>query len=128
MRFTPFIGSPAPRILLRSILKKGIQRQIQYYILKYSIYIIRRIKDKFVCKYIVSLQNVNNLRIPCRRLCYVAAIGRYIHIISSISLSHILQTASLGILQSPLGERLIVPTFGPSGMQERLNCMEKNLL
>ena len=33
--------------------------------------------------------------------------------------------ASLGILQSPLGERATVPTFGPSGRQERLNCWEK---
>ena len=34
--------------------------------------------------------------------------------------------ASLGILQSPLGERLIDPTFGPSGMHERLNCCAEN--
>ena len=31
-------------------------------------------------------------------------------------------TASLGMRQSPRGERLIEPTFGPSGMQLRLNC------
>ncbi len=30
--------------------------------------------------------------------------------------------ASLGILRSPLGEMDTVPTFGPSGRQERLNC------
>ena len=35
--------------------------------------------------------------------------------------------ASLGIRQSPLGERLMDPTFGPSGMHERLNCWAKNL-
>ena len=28
----------------------------------------------------------------------------------------------LGILRSPLGEMDTVPTFGPSGRQERLNC------
>ena len=33
--------------------------------------------------------------------------------------------ASLGIRQSPRGERLIEPTFGPSGRQERLNCWRK---
>ena len=27
--------------------------------------------------------------------------------------------------QSPRGERVSVPTFGPSGMAERLNCCEK---
>ena len=30
--------------------------------------------------------------------------------------------ASLGMRQSPRGERLTLPTFGPSGRQERLNC------
>lgn len=33
--------------------------------------------------------------------------------------------ASLGILQSPLGESEIPLTRGPSGTQERLNCCEK---
>ena len=37
----------------------------------------------------------------------------------SISLSHIAELASLGILQSPLGLIEILPTFGPSGKQER---------
>lgn len=36
--------------------------------------------------------------------------------------SHSGPTASLGIRQSPRGDKLIDPTFGPSGMQERLNC------
>ena len=40
----------------------------------------------------------------------------------SNSLCHMAQEASLGIFQSPLGERLILPTFPPSGIQERLNC------
>ena len=35
--------------------------------------------------------------------------------------------ASLGILQSPLGDNATVPTFGPSGRQDLLNCCEKNL-
>ena len=47
--------------------------------------------------------------------------------IFSISSSHILLEASLGIRQSPLGDNVTVPTFGPSGRQERLNCWEKNL-
>ncbi len=40
----------------------------------------------------------------------------------SISLSQIVELASLGILQSPLGLIEILPTLGPSGRQERLNC------
>ena len=34
--------------------------------------------------------------------------------------------ASLGIRRSPLGDRATVPTFGPSGRQDRLNCWAKN--
>ena len=34
--------------------------------------------------------------------------------------------ASLGIRRSPLGDTATVPTFGPSGRQERLNCCAKN--
>ena len=45
----------------------------------------------------------------------------------SNSFSHNAAHASLGILQSPRGERATLPTFGPSGRQERLNCCEKNL-
>ena len=33
--------------------------------------------------------------------------------------------ASLGMRQSPRGERLIEPTFGPSGRADRLNCWGK---
>jgi hypothetical protein len=40
--------------------------------------------------------------------------------------SHAVGSASLGIRQSPRGERLTVPTFGPSGMHDRLNCWLKN--
>ncbi len=36
--------------------------------------------------------------------------------------------ASLGMRQSARGLRLTVPTLGPSGMQERLNCWEKKRL
>lgn len=36
--------------------------------------------------------------------------------------------ASLGIRRSPLGDTATLPTFGPSGRQERLNCCAKNLL
>ena len=37
----------------------------------------------------------------------------------------ILAQASLGILQSPRGERLVLPIFTPSGWQFLLNCCEK---
>lgn len=46
----------------------------------------------------------------------------------SSSLSQRAAEASEGILQSLRGERLTEPTFGPSGMQERLNCWEKKRL
>ena len=35
-------------------------------------------------------------------------------------------TASDGMRQSPRGDSVTVPTFGPSGRQERLNCWIKN--
>lgn len=41
---------------------------------------------------------------------------------------HISASASEGILQSPRGESETLPTLGPSGMHERLNCDAKNLL
>ena len=44
---------------------------------------------------------------------------------SSISLSQIVELASLGIRQSPLGLMEILPTFGPSGRQERLKRRKK---
>jgi len=40
---------------------------------------------------------------------------------SSTSLSQIDASASLGIRQSPLGDKLTEPTFGPSGTHDRLN-------
>src|ERR1019366_3127685 len=40
--------------------------------------------------------------------------------------SHAAACASLGIRQSPRGDRLIEPTFGPSGRHERLNWFAKN--
>jgi hypothetical protein len=49
------------------------------------------------------------------RLCYNSA----------ISFSHAAELASLGMRQSPLGLMDILPTFGPSGRQERLNCWLK---
>lgn len=39
---------------------------------------------------------------------------------------HASTKASLGIRQSPRGDRDTDPTFGPSGIQDRLNCWEKN--
>ena len=44
---------------------------------------------------------------------------------ASTSASHRALTASLGMRQSPRGDRLMVPTLGPSGRQERLNCWVK---
>ncbi len=44
------------------------------------------------------------------------------------SSNQIVAHASLGILRSPRGETATVPTFGPSGRHERLNCCEKKRL
>ena len=44
---------------------------------------------------------------------------------SSHSFNHNVLQASLGIRQSPRGESDTLPTLGPSGRQERLNCCEK---
>jgi hypothetical protein len=44
---------------------------------------------------------------------------------ASTSSSQTRAEASLGMRQSPLGERLTEPTLGPSGKQLRLNCCEK---
>ena len=44
----------------------------------------------------------------------------------SNSVCHSVHFASLGIRQSPRGERATVPTLGPSGRQFRLNCWLKN--
>ena len=43
----------------------------------------------------------------------------------SNSSNHSRATASDGIRQSPRGDRLTEPTFGPSGRQDRLNCWAK---
>ena len=44
---------------------------------------------------------------------------------SSHSFNHNVLLASLGMRQSPRGESDTLPTLGPSGRQERLNCCEK---
>ena len=41
---------------------------------------------------------------------------------ASISSSKIDADASLGIRRSPLGDTATLPTFGPSGRQDLLNC------
>lgn len=46
----------------------------------------------------------------------------------SISSDHKRTAASLGIRQSPLGDKLTDPTLGPSGIQLRLNCWLKKRL
>ena len=48
----------------------------------------------------------------------------YTSILSNCS-SHKSATASEGMRKSPLGETDTLPTFGPSGKQERLNCCVK---
>ena len=54
-------------------------------------------------------------------------VGVYMDFYSaSASSSHRAETASLGMRQSPRGDRVTVPTLGPSGRQDRLNCWEKN--
>ncbi len=57
---------------------------------------------------------------------YARARDLSVHILS-ISWSQASGLASLGMRQSPRGERAMEPTLGPSGRQERLNCCEKNL-
>ncbi len=47
------------------------------------------------------------------------------HCSASASASHTAACASLGIRQSPRGDRDTVPIFGPSGRQFRLNCWVK---
>ena len=44
---------------------------------------------------------------------------------SSSSRSHAALEASLGMRQSPRGDRLTEPTLGPSGITERLNCCRR---
>ncbi len=46
--------------------------------------------------------------------------------VASSSASQAAAEASLGMRQSPRGERLTDPTLGPSGLIERLNCWSKN--
>ena len=48
---------------------------------------------------------------------YIEKSGVYI-----LLFTHKLEEASLGMRQSPLGDKLTEPTLGPSGMQLRLNC------
>ena len=45
--------------------------------------------------------------------------------IASISSNHSVAQASEGIRQSPRGDSVADPTYGPSGRQERLNCCIK---
>ena len=45
---------------------------------------------------------------------------------ASTSSSHRRAEASLGMRQSPRGDSVTEPTFGPSGRQLRLNCWAKN--
>ena len=53
---------------------------------------------------------------------YFAEYARYAALSSC---RHMADEASLGILQSARGERVTLPTLGPSGRQERLNCWAK---
>ncbi len=62
---------------------------------------------------------------PIRRMRLISLkgtpINRTIASLYSTCCSHNAALASLGMRQSPRGERLTVPTLGPSGRQERLN-------
>ena len=49
-------------------------------------------------------------------------VSRFFYFALSKSSSQILEEISLGIRQSPRGERETLPTFTPSGKHERLNC------
>ena len=54
--------------------------------------------------------------------------SRYTSILLLNAISQSLSAhASDGILRSPLGDSATLPTLGPSGRQERLNCCAKNL-
>src|SRR5439155_4772930 len=55
-----------------------------------------------------------------------AFIGLDAGVVASSSASQAPAEASLGMRQSPRGDRLTDPTLGPSGLIERLNCWSKN--
>ena len=56
----------------------------------------------------------------------MAIIKEYLNYSLGIDSNHPAGSASEGIRQSPRGDRLTVPTFGPSGTHDRLNCWRKN--
>ena len=74
---------------------------------------LSKIKDKEERKYWEHLKR--EYKIP------------YAYYNNSSSSIQIRTHASEGIIKSPRGDTESVPTFGPSGKQERLNCCAKNL-
>ena len=77
----------------------------------------------------ITLEAVKPYRIAdCFR--YKTGHREYLHQPLTLSRSSIQSVyfASEGILQSPLGDSETVPTLGPSGTQDLLNCCVKNLL
>ena len=58
---------------------------------------------------------------------FTQVVTRVSYYSSSNSLIHTFTHASLGMRSPPLGDTSTLPTFGPSGRQERLNCWLKNL-
>ena len=110
----------------------------------FNIYRFLCVRDPFTYRHSIAISTVSVLlftfdslnRIQTKRLSFKKKDGvnqthrLFYHIKrfsynSSTSLSHACADASLGIRQSPRGERQILPTFTPSGMQLRLNCCEK---
>ena len=68
---------------------------------------------------VIDDKSIGRHRWPWKRSLYCPIYDYFKELSSSIQIR---LTASLGILQSPLGERQTEPTFGPSGRQFRLNC------
>lgn len=69
-----------------------------------------------------NLQPKKEVRsVPDRTSFFYAPAGRK----ASSTRVHSATLASEGMRQSPLGDRDTVPTLGPSGRQERLNCWVK---
>ena len=64
--------------------------------------------------------NFNQIAIQCPAV--LPPGKRVVPYLSGRLFSHISISASLGMRQSARGERAIVPTFGPSGRQDLLNC------
>ena len=73
----------------------------------------------------ITLQGYKITQMMQYSVCISSVWRRKISYKLSISSSHKALEASEGIRQSPRGLRLTLPTLGPSGRHERLNCCAK---